>query len=251
MSARPAAKMFLAAFTSRSWTVPHAAHAQIRDAERFRAVLDPAGRAHLAGGLEPADPGERAAILSRLLLDAPASAATSRRLGDRPGQPRPHQPADGQVFGVDRLVIADQPQRRLMRVIKPRLPHLTMQAATRCPALARFADPFCRRDSTRCAFFSRRCAVRRNRGLGITSPSEVTASWRAPGRRRSPGRRPERGSFAFHYERGVVPAVRFFDHRDRRGNRRQRTGPFDPAVSHLSDVQPLAVEGEPVAGEPD
>jgi len=31
LSARPAAKMFLAAFTSRSWTAPHAAHARWRE----------------------------------------------------------------------------------------------------------------------------------------------------------------------------------------------------------------------------
>lgn len=30
LSARPAARMFRAAFTSRSWTVPHAAHCQVR-----------------------------------------------------------------------------------------------------------------------------------------------------------------------------------------------------------------------------
>ena len=34
---------------------------------------------------------------------------------------------DGEVFGVDRLVVADQPQRRLVRMIKACLPHLTVQ----------------------------------------------------------------------------------------------------------------------------
>ena len=41
MSARPAAKMFLAAFTSRSWTVPHAAQAQIRMLSGFGPSFTP------------------------------------------------------------------------------------------------------------------------------------------------------------------------------------------------------------------
>ena len=41
MSARPAAKMFLAAFTSRSWTVPHAAHVHCRTLSRLGPSLTP------------------------------------------------------------------------------------------------------------------------------------------------------------------------------------------------------------------
>jgi phenylacetaldehyde dehydrogenase len=41
------------------------------DAERLRAVVHAAGRADLAGRLEPADLGERAAVPGRFLRDAP------------------------------------------------------------------------------------------------------------------------------------------------------------------------------------
>lgn len=42
-------------------------------------------------------------------------------------------------------------------------------------ALARFADPFCLRDSARWALFSFFSALRRKRGLSILVPSESTA----------------------------------------------------------------------------
>ena len=41
MSARPAAKMFLAAFTSRSWAVPHAAHVHSRTLSGFGPSFTP------------------------------------------------------------------------------------------------------------------------------------------------------------------------------------------------------------------
>jgi hypothetical protein len=43
------------------------------------------------------------------------------------GQPRPGKRADGEVFGVDRLVVADQPESCLMCVIEPGFPHLAVQ----------------------------------------------------------------------------------------------------------------------------
>ena len=80
LSLRPRARMFLAAFTSRSCTVPHAAQVQARTLQRLRAVLDPAGRAHLRGRLQPAGPGERPPVparpctpASRTNADQPAS----------------------------------------------------------------------------------------------------------------------------------------------------------------------------------
>jgi hypothetical protein len=39
--------------------------------ERLAAVLHSARRAHLAGGLEPTDPGERPPVLNSLSLDQP------------------------------------------------------------------------------------------------------------------------------------------------------------------------------------
>ena len=41
MSARPAANMFFAAFTSRSWTVPHAAQVQVRTLSGFGPSFTP------------------------------------------------------------------------------------------------------------------------------------------------------------------------------------------------------------------
>jgi hypothetical protein len=50
---------------------------------------------------------------------------------------------------------------------------------------------------------------------------------------------------------GVIPAVRLSDHRDRRWDGRQAAGPFGLDVAYLGHVQPLPVQGESIAGEPD
>src|SRR5580704_5638320 len=106
----------------------------LADAERLRAVLYAAGRADLAGRLEPAHLGERAAVLSRLLSDAPDQLGPAG-VGDRLGQTGPGQPGYGEVFGVDRLVVADQPESRLVRVIQPGLSHLAVHHRDPAPGL--------------------------------------------------------------------------------------------------------------------
>jgi hypothetical protein len=52
-------------------------------------------------------------------------------------------------------------------------------------------------------------------------------------------------------ERGVVAAVRLADDGDAGRHRRQVAGPAHPHLADLGQVQPAAVEGEAVAGEPD
>ena len=54
-----------------------------------------------------------------------------------------------------------------------------------------------------------------------------------------------------HHERGVIPAVRLPDHGDTGRDRRQRPGPANLQVPYLRHIQPVPVQGEPVAGEPD
>ncbi len=55
----------------------------------------------------------------------------------------------------------------------------------------------------------------------------------------------------FYDERGVVPAVGFTDHRDRRWRAEQRPGPADLDLAHLRHIQPPPAEREPVAGQAD
>src|SRR5580704_11695899 len=97
----------------------------LADAERLRAVFHAAGRADLAGRLEPAHLGERAAVPGRLLSDAPDQLGPAG-VGDRLGQPGAGHAGHAQVLGVDRLVVADQPQSRLVRVIEPGIAYLAV-----------------------------------------------------------------------------------------------------------------------------
>src|SRR5258705_10402780 len=54
LSLRPRASTFLAAFTSRSWTVPHAAHVQVRTLSGLGPSLTPqAGHTWLGGSNPP------------------------------------------------------------------------------------------------------------------------------------------------------------------------------------------------------
>ena len=229
MSARPAAKMFFAAFTSRSWTVPHARARPLADVERLGAVLDPAGRAHLAGGLEPADPAERPGRSARLLLDQPQELRPAGVV-DGPGQPGTGQPGHGAC-----------PRRRPL--------------GCRGPAAA----PSCARGR---AGLPAPCGARPRPGAGpwpgwrslsacgtapaapgpagvpspagtadcaITSPSEVTARLaQADIDAHLTITGGERRGLAFHHERGVVPAVRLPDHRDRRRLRTAAPGTTRP-----------------------
>ena len=90
------------------------------------------------------------------------------------------KPRHGQVFGVDRLVVADQPQRRLVRVIEPGRPHLTVQDRHPGRALARLAEPFARA-SQRLRVSMARVITRRWTSLSLTlSP----AAWQASRSRR-------------------------------------------------------------------
>ena len=106
--------------------VPQAGHFHWPDAKRLGAVLDSARRAHLGGGLEPADPGERPSVVRCLLLQQPQELSPPRVVHG-PGQPGAREPGYGQVLGVDRLVVADQPKSRLVRVIEPGLADLAVQ----------------------------------------------------------------------------------------------------------------------------
>src|SRR5437763_17976 len=61
----------------------------------------------------------------------------------------------------------------------------------------------------------------------------------------------QRRGLALDNERGVVAIVRLADHRDRRRDRRQIPGPLNLEFPDLRYIQPLPVQREPVAGEPD
>ena len=79
MSARPAAKMFLAAFTSRSWTVPHAPHVHARTLSGFGPSVTPqAEHTWLVGSNRPIRANVRPyraafSSTSRSSCDQPAS----------------------------------------------------------------------------------------------------------------------------------------------------------------------------------
>ena len=188
LSARPAAKMFLAAFTSRSRRVPQP-RTSTRGHAVARADLHPARRAHLTGGLEPADPGNvrryRAASSSTAGEPGPAGVVHG------PGQPGPRQPGHAQVLGVDRLIVADQPQRDLVRVVEPGFPYRAVQDRDPVPGPGpvRGAVLPAGQGPLRAGG---RAPARRNRGLPMTSPSEVTARLARP--RSIPISRPQAGS---------------------------------------------------------
>jgi hypothetical protein len=48
-------------------------------------------------------------------------------------EPGPGESADGKVFGVDRLVFADQPESYLVRVVEPGFPYLAVQDSYAMP----------------------------------------------------------------------------------------------------------------------
>ena len=79
MSARPAAKMFFAAFTSRSWTVPHAAHVHWRTLSGLGPSVTPhAEHTWLVGSNRPIRANVRPycaafSAISRSSCDQPAS----------------------------------------------------------------------------------------------------------------------------------------------------------------------------------
>jgi len=108
---------------------PHA------DMERLGAAADPARRAHLAGGLPPADPAEVAAVLAGLVFQHRCErrpAGVMHRLG-RPG---PAEPGHAQVLHVHRLGLADETSGFLVRPVPAGISHPGMDPRGLDPGLS-------------------------------------------------------------------------------------------------------------------
>src|SRR5215213_1600358 len=116
VSASPAAtRMLRAAFTSRSWTVPHARQVQARILNGLGPSRYP-HRAGLGGWCPAADLDDLTPVLGGLGLQQPDKHGPPSVV-DALGQPRPGQPRHGEVLDGDRLVLADQPQGELVVMV--------------------------------------------------------------------------------------------------------------------------------------
>ena len=179
LSARPAARMLRAALTSRSCTAPQAARPRrgqtAVSGRRFSRTQSRSGtsaRTGRSGGTSGRTaplsrrPGAAAAPSRRRARTWPAACGPARiRRGLRRRPLGCRGPAAELPCARDRAA-----SRRTLRC----------RTATRRRALARFAEPFRLRDSARCARARWRSFARRNRGLAMISPSEVTASRSSP-----------------------------------------------------------------------
>jgi hypothetical protein len=153
---------------------------------------------------------------------------------------------------VDRLVVADQPQGCLVRVVEPGFPYLAVQDRDPVPGLGAVSG----------AFLPAEKRPVRPLQPPLCLPQEPRVRNRLVVRRDNqrvqaqvdpyfPIAEGQRHGLAFHHERSVIPAVRLADYRDRGRDGRQVPGPLNLDVPDLGHVQPLAVQREPVAGEPD
>ena len=106
LSLRPSARMFLAAFTSRSCTVPHAAQAHSRTCSCFAPSLVPhAEHTWLVGSNRPIQANVRPYLL-RLVLQH-RDERRPARVVHRLSQPGSAQPGHAQILHVHRLAVAD------------------------------------------------------------------------------------------------------------------------------------------------
>src|SRR5262249_60819333 len=97
LSARPAARTFCAALTSRSCTAPTLTALPAAHVQRLGAVVGAACGAGLRGGGEPADPVERPPVLLRFLADQ-AQQLRPSGVVNRFCEPGPGEPGHGQVL---------------------------------------------------------------------------------------------------------------------------------------------------------
>src|SRR6266566_3894189 len=103
------------------------------DAKSLRAVFGAAGRAHLGGGLKPADPVEAALISLGLVLQHAHERRPSGvvyRLSHVGAAESFHR----QILYGDRLVFADQRRGELMVELAPRIGHLRMHPGDPAPS---------------------------------------------------------------------------------------------------------------------
>jgi len=101
---------------------PAARACPLANVQRLGAILVPADRAHLAGGLEPADAAEVPSVHPGLVLQHMHECRPARIMHGF-GQPGAGEPFDRQVFHGDRLVLADQRRGELVMELTPRIGH--------------------------------------------------------------------------------------------------------------------------------
>ena len=245
--------MFLAALTSRSWTVPHSLHCHSRTCSGLGPSLTPhAEQTWLVGSNRPIF-AELPAVQLRLVLQhrherRPAGVVHRLR------QPRPREALHRKVLHRHRLVFADDLRGELVVEVPARVGD-----AARAPARPS-------RGPSPCSCCPSAC------GTGLAAPASASSPRGAgTAARRSSCRRPDREvaeaevdpalgvrlrqRLAGHldHERREEPARRVPDHRDRRRGGRQVTRPADLDVPDLRQPQPPVVQHlEPgVGGEPD
>jgi hypothetical protein len=61
---------------------------------------------------------------------------------DGSGQPGPGETGYGQVFGVDHLVVVNQPKRNLVRMVKPGFPDFAVKHCDPVPGLRPIGGAF-------------------------------------------------------------------------------------------------------------
>jgi hypothetical protein len=164
--------------------------------------------------------------------------------------------AHGEVLDGDRLVLADQPQGKLVMVVGALVADPTVATATRRRAFALFLDPFCLRLSCRCARARRRSAARRSRGLArvsmVPSLAAIVANEIRPRSIRAVRNTGGSGGrVAFDDEGGVGAAVWLADDGDAGRHPGQLAGPAHAHSADFGYIQPGPVEREAVAGESD
>ena len=135
LSARPAARMTLAALWSRSWTAPARRACPLPDLQREFVEPVPACRARLARRQPPRHRVHGAPVAVGLLADDPHELAPPR-IADRPCQPAVlDHPHDVEVLDVDHLVLANQRQSLLVVIVPPSPRHLVVRDRDLAPRL--------------------------------------------------------------------------------------------------------------------
>src|ERR1035441_4707611 len=191
LSLRPRARMFLAAFRSRSCTAPHAAHVQVRTPSGLGPSLIPqAEHTWLVGSNRPVRTNVRpclAALYSSIAVNADQPASCTDLASRVRPSPATHKSSTHTAW-LSRMIRVDSLCSQSRRASATR----AWARATLIRALPRLLLPGALRLSAFCAVRSLRSARRRNLGLATLRPSDRTAKCVSP--RSIPVSVPEGGS---------------------------------------------------------
>src|ERR1035437_718178 len=122
---RPSTRMFLAAFRSRSWVMPHSVQVQDLTARGFVPELNPHSEHSRLEGNQRLTLTTAGWQRSAFSCQPPAQCRPAG-IGHRLRQPGPGQPGPGQVLHVDRLVIAGDAVGQLVMGVQAGVPDLAV-----------------------------------------------------------------------------------------------------------------------------